>query len=110
MTTGRINQVTIVRRGWPTSAAEAALERFSLPVVARCDAGAAAGACLRLWAGGDARAILFPPLCSPGQTVHTHKTRCGLCGLGAPGGGLSEQRLPLRRQLPVVATCCSELR
>jgi hypothetical protein len=69
MTTGRINQVTIVRRGWPTGAVFHAPERLSkLLVVAlsrgRCTLGGPAGC----WPGGTAlRQIRFPPLRSPGH-------------------------------------------
>jgi len=68
MTTGRINQVTIVRRGWPTGAEISAGESSKLLVGAhRSDwarlPASAAGPCR----AALLRAICFPPPRSPGH-------------------------------------------
>jgi hypothetical protein len=65
MTTGRINQVTIVRRGWPTGAAGGAGEMFKL-LGGACERRAAHSASGG-WPGAPLAAIRFPPLRSPGH-------------------------------------------
>ena len=104
MTTGRINQVTIVRRGWPTGATGARRRDASYwraPVRARRAAALLAGGRVRRW-----RQSAFP-LFVPQGIRPPHRTRCGPCGLGAPGGGLSASHLPFRCQRRVVAPCRS---
>ena len=111
MTTGRINQVTIVRRGWPTGAVFHAPERLS-----KLLGGTREGAARREVppAGGregpPCGKSAFPLSVPQGIRPHAPCARCGRCGIGAPGGGLAVQHQPFRRPLPVVATCCSDLR
>lgn len=47
------------------------------------------------------------PLQVPQGIRPPHCTRCGPCGLGAPGGGLAAQLLPFRRPRRVVTSRCS---
>jgi hypothetical protein len=94
MTTGRINQVTIVRRGWPTSAARA-LERCSKLLVG------ARGRAARAPGGGQERcaAVRFPPLRSPGHCPpHVPCPGAVGCDVGAQVGGSTSRRPPLRRR------------
>ena len=105
MTTGRINQVTIVRRGWPPDAYFSAGEIFQ--VTGRRPLGARRSQRFRPEPSAPLAAIRFPPLRSPGHPSAAPRPVRGPCGLGAPGGGLAAQRRPLRRQLRVVASRCS---
>lgn len=57
-----------------------------------------------LWRRGWQSA--FPPK-FPRAHRPPHYTRCGLCGLGAPGGGLSAGLLPLRCPPREVTSRCS---
>ncbi|KAI9896034.1 hypothetical protein N3K66_008934 [Trichothecium roseum] len=85
MTTGRINQVTIVRRGWPSGALG---RRRDCPsywwAPARWLGAPPAAPSARPWA--PLAAIRFP-LSAPQGTRPPQQSRCGRCGLGAPGGG-----------------------
>jgi hypothetical protein len=63
MTTGRINQVTIVRRGWPTDACEDAGEISKLLITP----GGAPSEALLARPAAPRRAIQFSPLTSPGH-------------------------------------------
>lgn len=104
MTTGRINQVTIVRQGWPAGAAgEGGAGETSLPVDARWGARRAAAAAPR-------RALPPPgnPL-SPSSFPRAPVRRTG-CNLEAPGGGLTRGIGHGGRQLRAVAPCCSACR
>jgi hypothetical protein len=107
MTTGRINQVTIVRRGWPTGAVFHAPERLSKLLVGALAVESAARREVSRQLLGQVRdrpaANPLSPSSFP-RTVRPHAlcARCGQCGLGVPGGGLSKQLQPLRRPLPVV--------
>ena len=102
MTTGRINQVTIVRRGWPPAPVRAP-ERFpsywwrheGAPLTAPSARPTA-----------PRSAVRFPPLSSPGHPSTALNPR-GSCGLGAPGGGRSAQLQPLRCPLHEVTSRCS---
>ena len=104
MTTGRINQVTIVCRGWPTGAVR---HRRDFQVTGwrpktrppeRCRLG------LQRRVGQSAFPLQVPQgVRPPHRSLHSE----GVCGLGAPGGGLSAQFLPLRYPLRVVASRCS---
>jgi hypothetical protein len=76
MTTGRINQVTIVRRGWPTDAREGAGEMSKLLVGAY--ERRAVQQCPRPRPVAPLTAIRFPPLSSPGlPSARTEPVKSG---------------------------------
>lgn len=109
MTTGRINQVTIVRRGWPTGrwdAPERVPSYWSAPAgwrARRASAPRARGP------GAPAAGIPLSPSKFPraDRRAHWDSPGRGKCGLGAPGGGLAALRLPWRCPQRVVAPCWS---
>jgi hypothetical protein len=73
MTTGRINQVTIVRRGWPSGACNSAVE---IQVTGWRPLGTLRHSAFGGKAGCAAAVIRFPPPSSPGQTFrHTRATK-----------------------------------
>ena len=77
MTTGRINQVTIVRRGWPPARASRAGEISKLLVGTYLRAGAPpSDSALGHGRGRRRWAIRFPPLRSPGHPSAA-RARCG---------------------------------
>ena len=102
MTTGRINQVTIVRRGWPPAPVRAP-ERFKLLVAPR---GRAAHSTVGR-ANSAAHGNPLSPSKFPRASVHRTEPAVGRCGLGAPGGGRSAQLQPLRCPLHEVTSRCS---
>jgi hypothetical protein len=93
MTTGRINQVTIVSQRVAYQVPRGALERFVTEWRSLKSAPDAAPAA---WAVGAASGN--PPSLSqlPRASVHRTKASKGQCGLGAPVGGLSALLQPLR--------------
>ena len=106
MTTGRINQVTIVRRGWPPAASESPPEKFShwrapkpakLPRKRAASVRLAVASSARPWAPRQAYLLSpspFPRAPSAAETATGAAVR-----LGAPQeGGHRTLRLPLRHQ------------
>ena len=106
MTTGRINQVTIVCRGWPTGALFQRRREFQVT-----GWRPRARPLKRYWPGLQRRVGQSAfPLSVPQGVLPPHRCPGGRCGLGAPGGGLSAQLLPLRCPPRVVASRCSGFR
>lgn len=94
MTTGRINQVTIVRRGWPPARLSAPERCSKLLVGTRgCAARSTIGRANSATGGSPLSPSEFPR-----ASVHRTAPANGPCGLGAPGGGRSAGLLPLRCQ------------
>ncbi len=86
MTTGRINQVTIVRRGWPAGACFSAGEISKLLVWAPGAPPACGG---RLVAGRASAGIPLSPSSVPQGLPPPRMPAVGGAGSGAPGGGLT---------------------
>jgi hypothetical protein len=111
MTTGRINQVTIVRRGWPPAHVSAPERCYKLLDGAR---GVSHERAVPRWPSArrlrpPGAAICFPPLRSPGHPSARHLARRegGWCGLGAPGGGPVAQFLPFGVHCTGAVSRCS---
>ena len=104
MTTGRINQVTIVRRKRPPAPLRAP---ESFQVTDRTQKGAPRCRGLGVSARGPQRAIQFPTPNSPGHPSATRDLREEACGLGAPRGGPDAAHLPWRCQRCAVTPRCS---
>ncbi len=105
MTTGRINQITIVRRGeTATGAASSAGEMSSSLGGVRGRAGRSTCG-LGPWVPRAGNPLSHS--CVPQRCRRPHVARSGQCGLGTPGEGLSARLQPLRRPADVVAFRCS---
>jgi hypothetical protein len=96
MTTGRINQVTIVRRGWPTDACEGAGEISKLLIT---PGGAPAEALLARACSAAQGDPLFPSHFPRAPSAALTEG----CSLGAPRGGPAHGGKPPCS----VASCCS---
>ena len=106
MTTGRINQITIVRRGkTATGAASSAGEMSSSLGGVRRRAGQST--CGDSRGRRASRQSAFPLVCSPAKPSTAPCPSGQRVAWGSPGEGLSARLQPLRRPAGVVAFRCS---
>ncbi len=112
MTTGRINQVTIVRRGWllppVLRGGELVTGRGRQGAQGAFQGDPPAERRRRLAPWAPPRGIRFPPLCSPGdfRRARGPEARAG-CRLGPPRGDRKPRGAAIQRSQGEGISCCS---